>query len=87
MTKFAPLDLLPLGSKLGSLVMAGLDYYASARAAGQSTNAELLTVFLLTRMEGWDPVVAGRHVLADSGTRDAFARTVAGIAFALAVGV
>ena len=71
--------LLPLGARLAELVRSAIDQYAFVRASGGNIDADALTAFLLVKMEGWDPLVAGRKVF-DAETRAAFARAVAGIA-------
>lgn len=83
---FSSAALLPLGVKLADLVKSGIDQYAALKATGVEVNADVLGAFLLAKMDGWAPTVAGRRVLADDETRAAFARALAGIAFDLSRG-
>ena len=77
---FNPASLLPLGVKLGELVRSAVEQYAFVKASGGEVDADSLAVFLLAKMDGWEPVIAGRRVF-DAETRTAFSRAIAGIAF------
>lgn len=83
---FSSASLLPLGVKLADLVKSAIDQYAVLKGAGIAVDADVLGAFLLAKMDGWAPTVAGRRVLADNETRTAFARALAGIAFDLSRG-
>lgn len=82
---FSPILLLPLASRIGDLVMQGLDHYTALRASGQPVTADVLAVFIESKMQDWDPKIAGRTVL-DLETRHAGARFIAGVVFNLASG-
>ena len=84
---FSAASLLPLGVKLGALVQSAIEQYVALRASGVEMSADVLTAFLLVKMEGWAPTVAGRRVLVDDDTRTSFARALAGIAIDISRGV
>lgn len=70
-------------SQLGSYLKLGLDHYADLRTAGQTANVDVITSFVGTKMEEWNPEVGGVALL-DTETRTAAARFIAGVAVKLA---
>lgn len=81
--KIGAASFLPLAVRLGEYLVSAADRVAALRAAGIEVTPDLLAVWLTSRMETWNPVVAGR-VLFDAETRLAAARFVAGVGFNLA---
>ena len=81
--KFSHAKIFPLVMKLGEYLKEGLDHYVNMKAAGIEPSAELLSSFILSKMNSWEPEVAGKKIL-DDPTRKACARFVGGIAYNLA---
>lgn len=78
MGKPSAAQLLPLLSKLGVYFKAGVDHYATLKAAGAEANPEIMALFIHAKMEDWDPQVKGNSIL-DPETKEAASRLLAGI--------
>jgi hypothetical protein len=75
--------LLPSLSKLGTYFKAGMDHYVALKASGTEITPDLLAMFIHSKMDGWDPVVKGKHIL-DHDTGVAASRFLAGVIINLA---
>lgn len=69
---------LPLLNQLGNYFKLAADHYADLKAAGQPANPDIVALFILNKMQGWDPKVTGKSLL-DDDTKSAGARFMAGI--------
>ena len=78
-------SLLPALSKLGGYFTQGMDHYVALRASGEELTPDILSVFIHTKMEGWNPRVKGKAIL-DSETSFAAARFLSGVIINLAKG-
>lgn len=76
--KVSTMALLPLLSKLGDYFKAGLGHYVQLKASGADANPDIIAMFILSKMEGWDPKLMGKTVL-DDETKTAAARMLGGL--------
>jgi hypothetical protein len=78
--KINPVIVIPLVKKLGDFLKVGADHYVTMRASGIEPDADMIALFLVMKMEDWNPQVRGKHLM-DDDTRAACARFLAGVAF------
>jgi len=76
-------SLLPVLMKLRGFLEAGYTHALTLQAMG-NVDPDIVAMFLQDKMDSWDPLVAGVHVLDDDGTKQAAARFLAGIGANLA---
>lgn len=78
MSAFSFTSYLPLLQQLGTYFKLAADHYADLKAAGQPANPDVVALFILTKMQGWDPKVSGKSLL-DEETKASGARFMSGI--------
>ena len=76
-------SLLPVLMKLRGFLEAGYTHALYLQSMG-GVDPDVVAAFLQDKMDSWDPVVGGVHVLDDEGTKQAAARFLAGIGANLA---
>ena len=74
--------LMGMLPKIAALVQEGVGHYGSLKASGLDVTPEIVTLYLCSQVEGWNPTVQGIEVL-DHDTKEAGCRFLAGIACAL----
>ena len=76
-------SLLPSLTKLGAFFKEGMDHYVMLKATGAEVTPDILSMFIHSKMEGWNPKVKGRNIL-DHDTGVAASRFLAGVIINLA---
>lgn len=71
--------LLPALSSLRKYLEQAVEYAEAQRKQGLPVDPNVITFFLVTRMQDWDPKINRVHVL-DPPTRQAAARFLGGVA-------
>jgi len=61
---------------------AGMDQYGALAASGEELSPEILSLFLLVKLDGWDPEFQGEAVL-DPEARQALATFLGHLVFRL----
>ena len=72
-------SLLPALMSLRVFLESGVTYAQMLQANGQAVNADVVGLFLVGKMQKWNPSISGVPVMDDS-TRHAAARFLSGVA-------
>lgn len=75
---FSFTSYLPLLNQLGTYFKMAADHYADLKASGQEANPDIVALFLVSKMAGWDPKVGGKSLL-DDETKASGARFMSGV--------
>ena len=78
-------SLLPSLVHLGTYFSEGMEHYISLRASGIEIDADVLAMFIHSKMEGWKPTVKGKPIL-DHETAVAASRFLSGVIINLTAG-
>ena len=68
--------------KLGDYLKDGFDHYVALKSSGLDVDADIISLFIATKMDEWNPKIGGKEIL-DPETKQAAARFVGGVAYNL----